>query len=146
MKEWLPVDSTELNKPHTQRINGVKVEVSLSPYEIPRAVRGYKEASSNFFVIELKYLTQETTKTVQVRDHVVVEVGQNSGRLYKIKFDVVALGCQKVGVSLVQNAVETAIDQLGTMPRYGGRRPENYDLSKTVVLNNQQQLFPIIQR
>jgi len=136
MNEWLPSGvSASLTK--SEEIRGVKVEVSMSPYDVPTGVRGYTDAK--FFVIEFKYMTSdERVRSVPHGDHVFVEVGVNSRRIYRIRIDTEKLKFDTVAVE-VKEAIEKTINELG--PRANNRLVESYRLNENIILNNRRELF-----
>jgi len=139
--EWLQVDTQDLNKEVTKTIRDVRVKVSLSPYDVPQMVRGFRETDSDFFVIELKYLTDEPIKAVQAKNAPIeLGVGVNSGRIYRIKVDVVKLGCTAVGLEFVERDVLGAIEGLGASPPFN-RLPERYKLTRDVISSYGDRLF-----
>ena len=116
-------------------VHGVRVELALSPYDVPQGVRGYKEKNSNYFVIEFKYLTDERTRTVPHQNRgILVELGINSGRIYKIKLDFKALNCDTVELRLKRLFEEEL------SPR-AGRLADTYRLNEDIILNNRERLF-----
>ena len=136
--QWLPIDAS-LGKTKTEEIRGVKVEVSMSPYDVPIGVRGYAEENSDFFVIEFKYrTTDERTRSMPHRDHVFVEVGVNSRRIYRIKLDVKQLNCEAVALE-VKEAIEQTLSELG--PTASNRLADTYRLNESIILKNRHELF-----
>lgn len=138
MSEWVELDADDLNPPRTETFQGVQINVFLSPYDVPEGVRGYSE-KSGWFVIEFKYIAEEPLRRERPEPHLVLRVGKNSGRLYKIEVDVGALGAQAVALNVcVPELVSTAIDSL---KRDRHRRGENYDLAKKVISDRKEQVF-----
>lgn len=134
---WIRVDTHVLSKETTKEIRGVKVKVSVSPYDIPQLVRGYRDQESNFFVVEFKYMAEEPLKSIQKNPHIEMEVGANSGRIHKIKVDVVGLDCRAVELE-VDKDLSGSICQLGAHPRL----QERYKLTKDIIASYRQTLFP----
>jgi hypothetical protein len=89
MSAWMRLEPDNLDRQKKNAShNRINIEVSLSPYDIPEAVRGFE--SNGSFVIEFRYLGDEQTeiKASQNGDEVKFEVGKNSGRLYRIHLDL----------------------------------------------------------
>ena len=86
---WLFTSARE-SLPHEEKklVGGVQCSVSLSPYDIPQAVRGYEDKKTGFFVIEFKYPTDEPISEKIHNQFTRVDIGINSGRIYRLKFDL----------------------------------------------------------
>ena len=66
MNTWLPVQEREFDKSNSKTHDGITIQVSLSPYDIPEAVRGFREANTPWFVIEFRYISSEPTRTQEL--------------------------------------------------------------------------------
>lgn len=102
---WNRFDSRLLDHKTTETIKAVKLEVSLSPYDIPQAYRGYYCTDRRRFVVEFKYITDEPTVEKKMADHLMAVLGKRSGRLYALMIDVDGLGAETV--RLVLQKVQT---------------------------------------
>ena len=67
-------------------IQGRKVKVSVSPYDIPEAVRFSINADRTSATIEFRYISNDEDKKKVELEHVMFYVGKSSSRLYEIKF------------------------------------------------------------
>jgi hypothetical protein len=90
---------------------GVQVELSLSPYDLPEAVRGSFDDSLQKFIIEFKYVQGEEWTRRPAGDYAILRVGRNSNRLYGLEIDLAALGQSRVSVERV---VDQALESLKT--------------------------------
>ena len=146
MAEWLHLDlDTEAAKRH-ELIRGVEVELSVSPYDIPEAVRGYFSEVKDRFVVEFKYMAYEPTETKSEDRYTSLVLGKNSRRLYAIELDVTALQVDKVELRIgVVKEVNDTLDHL--LQRSSAQtRLDNYRLAKDAILIAQEQLFlPLVQ-
>ena len=136
MAEWLWLNRKRLNKATEKTIKGAEVTVLLSPYDIPEAVRGGLVSSSGRFAIQFKYQggpedPDEPLDAESEDGPVVLRVGRNSHRLYRIQLDVKSLDIHQVELRVLQE-VGQAIDRLSA----SRRRPPNrgrYDVARQVL-------------
>jgi hypothetical protein len=84
MSEWIPLNVEQLSKRQSQEGT---TEV-MSPYDVPEAVRGYYDQKSHHFVIEFRYIGDESWKRERGDSQITLRIGRHSGRLYGIEADV----------------------------------------------------------
>jgi len=95
-------------------IQGRKVRVSVSPYDIPEAYRIWVQKETLLLFIELKYIEQDSEMVVEhLPNDIACYVGKISHRLYKLecKIDPQILASQDIG-ALTERTKEI-IDALG---------------------------------
>jgi hypothetical protein len=141
MSEWLQLDARQLSKEVTKTIRGVTVKLALSPYDVPNSVRGFRDDNSPFFVIEFKYVTDEPLRVVNPGEPVQLELGVNSGRIYKIKVDVIKLHCQAVSLQIedAEKGILGAIRDLSS--RSPNRLQDRYRLTEDILQSKRCELF-----
>lgn len=100
MNTWLKLDERSLNEPQVKSKSGVRLEISLSPFDIPEAVRGFKEAGSGWFCVQFRYPDSEDGVTRTVSDTMTVEEGKESGRIQILRVNVEKLAVEKVELAL----------------------------------------------
>lgn len=127
MSEWLRVNPAEFSKPEQRKIHGMNVEVFVSPYDMPEAVRGILEADSKTFTIEFRYIGGDEPLEQVIQDRVTTFVGKHSERIYKIVLPMAKE--QPVSLRLVPQ-VNAIIRQLEKIP---SRRSGNYQVAKEIV-------------
>lgn len=89
-QQWIRFNRNELNKPVYERINGSKVQVMLSPFDIPEAAQ--KIQTENAISIKFKYMGgDEATREEKVDQGVIFTLGKKSNKLYKIEIGMDAL-------------------------------------------------------
>ena len=140
MQEWIQVDLDTEKLKQKKDVRGVVIELLVSPYDIPEAVRGFFDDEKNHFAIEFKYVGSgnEPTKDKQ-DDEMILRTGENSGRLYRLEVDVKALDVNAVGLQMrVKKEINEALDQLIKQP---SKRSANYKLAKEAITSNQHPLF-----
>lgn len=139
MSEWLTTDIRQLNTAVREATKGVHAELRLSPYDIPQAMRGYRLSGTPWFVIEIKYLNSgEKVKTRLHNEYTAIEVGVESERVYKIKFDVEKLKCKNIALSVV---ARSALKSLAQDPLKGSRLIDQYRAAGEALSMVQDRLF-----
>lgn len=141
-KEWIRIDPD--NYDELAEI-GAKPDVSLdvyvSPFEIPRAVRGYYTKRKGF-VVEFKYMTDEKYQVKELGPpEVATRIGKNSGRVLGFEIDVDSLRASSVGVRLFSplSVIERALE---TIRAKGPRaRSDNTLITQKVLEDRAQELF-----
>ena len=61
MSDWIELEAGKFEKPAVECLKGVTVQVFMSPFDIPRAVRGRFDQSISRFAIEFEYIDSEPT-------------------------------------------------------------------------------------
>lgn len=84
MEPWINIEYGEISELPDAAPNGVRVRYTVSPYDTPEAIRGFRTDDRKHFVIEFRYLDSEPTEERSVNG-AVVRVGRASGRVYSIR-------------------------------------------------------------
>jgi hypothetical protein len=141
MKDWIELqDIPEVRRPITEA-PGLNIELSVSPYDIPQAVRGYVDEAKGSFIIEFKYPGEEPTHGVELKDAIRASIGNSSERIYKIEIDLRTLAPERIGLHLkqsVERLASSAIDQMED------KTPENrvrYRINHAAIRNTDSKLF-----
>jgi len=133
--QWLQLDPAEFETDGEQMIKGVVFHISISPYDIPQAVRGRYDEQARHFVIEFKYLSMESTCHSRVDEHVVLKLGEKSGRIYSIHADV-----QAMEVEAVLLRIDHLIDE--AFRGHDKRHVKtNYEVAKRIISDKAPQLW-----
>jgi hypothetical protein len=136
VSEWIEVDQRKLAAPRREVVNGVEMQVFVSPYDVPQAIRGAYDDSKHRFAIELKYVgDDEPLESRQPHDNVVMFVGKESGRLKRIEIDVDRLNVSAVALKII-SAIDSFAKQSHTF-----RRRTNYDAAKKAIEGQSRRLF-----
>lgn len=139
MAEWIQVDPTAVSPSSLKDVHGVELNVQISPYDVPRQVRGNYDTSLTQFVIEFRYLGDEPLRDQRLDQHVTLQVGRNSGRLYEIHVDVDSLRAQKVQLRLhLGQVVSEGIRQLAASRP---ERTKNYELARQILEEHREELL-----
>jgi hypothetical protein len=124
------------------KFQGEPREAFASPYDVPEAIRGYRLADTNNFIIEMKYIVEdEDRKTIKQNDHISLQLGKASGRLYAIIFDPSADIIDRV--SDVVKLKWTAVDRtFKTIIKVDPKSPriKNYELVRRAILDKRADL------
>lgn len=142
---WIPVTFNANTKPEIRDLqDGVRVNVLVSPYDIPEAVRGYLAPDQKTFIIEFKYISSEDFLEQVLEPGVVIAIGRNSKRLYAIKLTVKAFQTDKVRLRLgVAETLSNAMTHLIEAP-ISEMREKNYRLAKDVIDKNESLLLQTV--
>jgi hypothetical protein len=144
MDEWIEVNTDQASPEIEQKVRGVNVKLSASPYDVPTKVRGYRENNSDFFVIEFQHIVSgEPIREMRPspEGRMILEVGKISKRIYKIKVDVVHFKADAVRLQIatqVEQAMEAAITQFG---KNADIPPSRYEVTGQVLRSNSAALF-----
>lgn len=143
MSDWLKLDQSKLarDRAETRTERGVEIRLTLSPYDVPEAVRGYVDEQLKRFVIEFRYIQEEDWMRKEHDAHLGLRIGKNSSRLYGIEIDTAGLGASRVLLNTtVAEMVDRALDSLSEQPN-GERRKGNYSVAKAVVDTESSELL-----
>lgn len=133
-KEWRLLDPKALgaDKAETRSVRGVRIELLLSPYDVPDAMRGYFDERLDRFVIEFRYIDREPIRKVK-NEHLVLRVGKHSRRLYGIEVDVEKLKVNTVGLEMKFEEEVTSAMKTLEKKDLGHRRRDNYRIAKKAL-------------
>lgn len=151
MPNWLQLDPQRLSQTEDQERKGwerlvpdregVNVEISLSPYDIPEAARGRYDEEHHRFVIEFKYIEDEPWKRISENEAIHFRVGKNSGRLYGIEIDIdKASADPESRLNVLPTVVGNAMVRL-QREKPNQAREGNYRLANQVIEEYQNELF-----
>jgi len=147
MSEWVRLDVQQFSKPKRLKSHGVEINVVMSPYDVPEAVRGNFDQVLKQFVIEFRYIDDEPVKREKHGEHIALRIGRHSGRLYGIEVDVNAMEADAVGLHVqlpkapeVSAAVIQAINTLAHKPAKQPRQ-ENYEVAKDAITRKGGEIF-----
>lgn len=100
MTAWTDVEVESFDRLERTKRAGVKIEISLSPYDIPEAVKGCFCPDHNKFVISFRYLSKEGLTEKIINENLTVCEGIESGRVYEIYIDVHAINAETVSLEV----------------------------------------------
>ncbi len=129
---WIEVDTSSLVRQVSGRPPGhVGLTVSPSPYDVPLALRVVEgDRADPGFLVEVRYLGGiEQMKAVGGRSEFQLQVGKNSGRLYRV---LVGSKPAKEGARVHLDSMTKAIDHLRRQTRNMSTKT-NYELVRRVV-------------
>jgi hypothetical protein len=139
---WTEVKDSELNKVRQAVVRNTTIEVYVSPFDVPEAVRAEYDKATDTFVFLLRYIGGEEKVSLSTTDDGVrLFTGRHSGRLRRIEISRARLFRSGSDVKLVvAPKVEAAIGKL----EQGARSPQlwNYEMAKTVMANH---MVPLLQ-
>ena len=152
---WLPVVSSEARPLLADReIGGIRFKSSLSPYDIPLAMRARIDDERQMFIVEFKYPTEEPVVEKSSDCSASFEIGTLSKRLYRVNVDLRKMG-ERIGVKVDSHMVALAADKaieaimavLKIVPASASnqisenRLSEHYGVTRSLLLNNRDRLI-----
>lgn len=137
MSKWMPLELSPEKLTETKKIGGVQVELLVSPYDVPGAMRLRSLSDPPRLAIEFKYIdADEPVDAMKEQDpHLTLFIGRNSGRLFKIEIDVDGLSSEDVS-----ERVTKAIDRLIKKAKPDGFT-DNYRLTRHAVHSSRKKLM-----
>jgi hypothetical protein len=132
MGEWQKLNRAELNTPTRETFRGVSVELALSPFDIPEAVRSGWTAEKKIFSFEFKYLGgDESTREIRnSKTPVTLHVGNTSNRLYRVDIDVGGVGSIP---ELCPRVITQANDAINSQVEVGALRRGSYSAVQKAI-------------
>jgi hypothetical protein len=141
--EWIPIANLS-PRPERRDSQGVRVDLLVSPYDIPEALRGEYVREKGYFQIEFKYISSEDTYEKPEMENVTVRLGRNSGRLYAIELDVNALQATSVELRIkIAEELKNALKYLIKKP-LNPLRTSNYSMAKEAVEKHEQEILQAV--
>ncbi len=139
MKDWIKLDTSELNRQEESNVHGVAITVGLAPCDVPDAVRGYYDRDIDRYVIEFNYLDEGDEPRIASwqSDLLTLYVGEHTGCIYEIHVDAKSLGADAVRLKV---QIKKAMDGLATTDRYAAQR-RHYELAKEAISRHADELL-----
>lgn len=136
MRQWIQVNANEVNIPRWEIRNGVEVQVVVSPYDVPVAVRGGYDEVAKAFAIDFKYPSEEEEHVPKtVSDHITCFIGAKSRRLQRILIDV-----DKFDSDRIMLQVQGLADKFPEINQHPSRRG-NIETASKLLRAKQHELF-----
>jgi hypothetical protein len=133
--QWISLDSEMYDSDTVELSEGVEFHIFVSPYDLPEAVRGRRDAAKRRFVVEFKYIGDEPSEERRVNEHVTFFIGKHSHRVHRIEADVDGLGTELVTLRLVP-----AIDALAKELHSVSTPADNFRVAKAVLTDRKAEL------
>lgn len=150
MSHWLKLETQilrDIRKEHSELkdADGIKVEVSPSPYEVPLEVRGEVDKAHRRFIIEFKYLQDEPWRLQKSESDVELRVGKYSKRLYRIEISLPVAEIKDMTRRVwARGKVNSALEEL-TSTHVHGNEWANYRAVES-ILQKRPDIFAPIER
>jgi hypothetical protein len=149
MSSWQKLESKVLNEIQRDQLeskkdDGVTVELAVSPYDLPIAVRGAFDKPKRRFVIEFKYIDQEDWSLQRSDEFIDLRIGKNSGRLYGIEIDADSLKADEVVLRVeARQHVNKALTELVSAPVKARRKVGNYKAVESILRRKPDLFAPL---
>jgi hypothetical protein len=132
---WIRIEPDKYDSEVPESRSGVEFRVFISPYDLPEAVRGFLDDELGRFVIEFRYIGDESSREEPIDEHVTLRLGQHSNRLQAIQLDLQSLDASEVVLRL-NEAINQAQHTLP--PR---RVPtSNYEIARSIIADKKIEL------
>ena len=109
--EWVAVRASEIDPPDKEIDNGIEVNIFLSPFDLPRAIRGSYHKSLDRFIIEFRYVDEEDFAITNEKENIAFRVGKKSRRLLGLQINTKALGVQRIELNVLTEAINRLIEK-----------------------------------
>ncbi len=119
----------------TKSVRGLSIELSLSPYDLPREVEGRLDKATAIFHIFFRYLDQEEAVPKRLNDTITMKIGKNSGKILGFEIQVEKLGIQEIAVQIT-HAVQSEIPHLTKF-----NQKANFEVIRSVLDRNKDSIF-----
>lgn len=141
MNEWIPLKKNRGQKSKVQTFGGTTVRISVSPHDIPMAVRGTWVADGKFRV-EFQYLDDEPGMDYDDEKGFKFRVGKHSGRLQAIVLPQEVACGQSIQLDLVaEQSVERALNSPFYRTLRRGVPEDNGYFAREAIKEARNQLF-----
>jgi len=141
MSDWLEINPKEFSASEHVQIRGVNIEVFLSPFDLPEAVRGSYDRDAKKFLIEFRYIGGNEPLATDMLESDTISIGKHSKRIYKIELGQVGLTeGEKIGLRLILPKVNAVLESL-EHNRDSARRAGNYRVAKKILQQRAEKLF-----
>ena len=143
MSNWVKLNPSEFNKSEHVVMHGADVEVFLSPYDMPEAIRGAFAKDAGKFLIEFKYIGGDEPLEEQQekgeKGSMLLQIGRHSKRLYQILLDLDP-NKSEVTLNLLLPKVSRQLETLAKL--LGSEVPvRNYEVTKEILAKKGKQLL-----
>ncbi len=131
---WIKVDPNTLNPAKQETVEGTKVTIKASPYDVPDAYRGYFDNKIGRYVVEFRYLSEEPVRRENHGPHLTLRIGKRSSRVYGVEID--SRGLEQ------RRWVQVAVNALSEREEKAGRKETflNYVIASRLLRDNAPRL------
>jgi hypothetical protein len=109
--------------------------IELSPYDIPRTVKGTFDKQAGVFHIDFEYPDKEESQSRSFNHKLNIKVGKHSGKILGFEIKVAKFDIKEIALT-IQAAVD---EQLPRLEKFNER--ENYKLVSSLVQRHKEPLF-----
>ena len=139
---YVRIKDSVINKPRQEKMQGVKVTVMLSPFDVPESVLCKEDEDTKALHFEFKYLSGDEPSHVFQSDNngsVRLVLGKRSNRVYEIILDPKGTAEENsANIRQLQQRVENILgDYISQNPN---RKSGSFDAVKNVLNNYENQL------
>ena len=140
MNAWIKTNTLDLVTRRGKKNMPTKVDIMLSPYDVPNAVRTCHE--NNTIVVEFRYINIiESRSNYQGDDDgVSFEIGDKTQRIYKIFLDPQKMNSCEINFSLAHNNIDSAIEKFISHQESMDMNTTKYTATRSVLVDHADSL------
>lgn len=137
MSEWKKI---KISSGHAEeQSSGVSSNRLISPFDVPIHMRVKYSKKSEKIIIELRYISEEPTKSVGKSKSLNLIVGKNSGRCYGIEVNVHSYDIGSTSLSaFVKSVLERELSGVKTDKK---DKKSNFKLARKAFQEAQSEVF-----
>jgi hypothetical protein len=141
---WLDEEAPPIEQSAPQ--SGAVMQFSLSSYDTPQAIRSYVSPEKpGCGIIQFRYVLNDEQKISRpINDCVEVEVGKNSGRVFRIKIDIARLRSKSQPAELhaeLSQQLNAVVNRLFPSGKADRREEMRKDLTRKILNDNRSELL-----
>ena len=144
---YLRIQDSVVNKPRKEEIQGVKVTVMLSPFDVPESLFFDEDEDTKALHFKFKYFgSNEPSRVFQPDDNsnIKLVLGKRSHRVYEIILDPLdSVEENGLNIRQLQERVENILGQY--VSGHPDRKSGSFDAVKNVLNNYEDQLVSFAQ-
>jgi hypothetical protein len=111
LSDWVAIEPNSVDPLKQEKLGRVTIAYRMSPFDVPRAMRAEYDAVTENYILEFKYLAAEPLN-VKHQGPVTLELGKNSGRLYKMGVHQPSQGANLINEEALATALEAGFRTL----------------------------------
>jgi hypothetical protein len=131
--DWMEIDVSNIRTKRKAIIRGKEVDLFVSPYDIPKAMRATFDEKETTLIIEFKYLNDEPTELRKHNEDITYVFGKISHRIHGIRFNVGKLFNEKSSREItVLDKFRSALNELADKSGLNDAK-DNYEVAKDAI-------------
>jgi len=142
MSDWIATDIKQLQETHKKPADEADIQIILSPFDVPEALRGFYDTKASRCIVEFRYgdIDGDGESLIAQRpdDRITIKIGAHSRRIYRIEVKGDPDAC--VSVSTSDNDLDEVLMRMSENVK-SWRESANYSVAKDLFKSRQKELF-----